>query len=254
MYNRAYSICRKEAMVKKRVEAVAMQLKNRVPYSRNLERIVSILEAHPGSELLVAPEVCLSDYDYDNLDSAADFGEYAVERLKQVVGSRILVLTVLARRAEGYVNEAVVIHDGRVVHRQAKHRLFLLGDEDRYLLAGREEEIVPFEIGGVKYGILICFELRYKELWSRLEDCDVIIVPAQWGVPRKRHLEILASALALVNQCYVVVANSAKEGMACSSGFYSPGGGIVTEDFSQSLQHSIDLTLVRKIRRHIRMR
>ncbi len=86
-----------------------------------------------------------------------------------------------------------------------------MGDEDKHLLAGDESEIKPFEIDGVKYGVLICFELRYKELWKKLEGCDVILLPSQWGEPRKRHLEILSQALAIMNQCFVLVANSVQE-------------------------------------------
>ena len=236
----------------KKISTTLLQLENLTPYRRNLEKILEYLDRE-SSELMVAPEVCLTDYDYEHLPEAVAFGEEAERILCERVEERILVLTRLARRPEGYVNEAVVIHGHRVVHRQAKHKLFLLGEEDKHLVPGNVEEIRPFEIGGVRYGLMICFELRFKELWKRLEGCDVILLPSQWGLPRKRHLEILARALGVMNQCYVVVANSAREDMARSSLIASPNGGLILEDMNEAVRGELDLSLVKKIRRYIRM-
>lgn len=236
----------------KKIGTTLLQLKNLTPYSRNLEKILRYLDRET-SELIVAPEVCLTDYDYDHLPEAVAFGEEAERILCEKVGEKILVLTRLARRPEGYVNEAIVIHAHRVVHRQAKHKLFLLGEEDKHLVPGSVEEIRPFEINGVRYGLMICFELRFKELWRRLEGCDVVLLPSQWGVPRKRHLEILARALGVMNQCYVLVANSAREDMAASTLIASPNGGLILEDMNETVRGEIDLGLVKKIRRYIRM-
>ena len=239
--------------MKKRMEATLLQLKNQRPYRRNLEKILHCLDEDSSGDLVVAPEVCLTDYDYEHLEEAVAFGEDAERLLCERVDDGILALTRLVRRAEGYANEAIVIHRHRVIHRQAKHKLFLLGEEDRYLVPGSVEEIIPFEVDGVRYGLLICFELRYKELWARLEGCDVILVPSQWGLPRKRHLEILARALGVMNRCYVLVANSAREDMAASSLIASPNGGMILEDMKEAIHGEIDLSLVRKIRRYIRM-
>ncbi|WP_456431372.1 carbon-nitrogen hydrolase family protein [Nitratifractor sp.] len=235
------------------IEAAVLQLRNRTPYERNLSALLKALESLPDADLIVAPEVCLTDYDYDHLDAAVRFGEESERRLLEATGERLLVFTRLARRTEGYVNEAVAIHGGRVVHRQAKHRLFLPGGEHRHLHPGPIDAIVPFEVDGVRYGILVCFELRFKELWKRLEGCDVILVPAQWGLPRKRHLEILAPALAVMNQCHVAVADSARADMARSSGFYSPDGGVVREDWARVIAAKLDLRMLRTIRRMIPM-
>jgi len=238
--------------MRKNLSVTLLQLKNEIPYRRNLEKILDALKEE-SSELIIAPEVCLSDYDYEHLDEAVAFGDEAEALLSERVGEKILVLTRLAKRKEGYVNEAIVIHDHHVVHRQAKYRLFPLGEEERYLKAGNIEEIHPFEIDGVRYGLLICFELRFKELWRRLEGCDVILVPAQWGLPRKRHLEILARGLGVMNQCYVLVANSAREDMAKSSLIASPDGGLVIEDAATRIRGELDFKTIRLLRRSLKI-
>lgn len=238
----------------KNIQAIALQLDNQVPYEKNLDKLLGYIDSFPNHQLIVAPEVCLTDYDYDNIDKAVEFSESALEILTKRVDEQIVVLSVLSRGDNGYTNDAVVIHKHRIVHRQSKHKLFLLGEEDKHLKAGGSESIKLFEIDGVRYGLLICFEVRFKELWQRLEGADVILMPSQWGMARKRHLEILPQALAVMNQCYVIVANSAKETMASSSAIYSPNGGVVMDDMRGAIEGEIDFSFIKKMRRYLVMR
>jgi len=237
----------------KNFKAVALQLSNHPVYQKNLDKLLAHIKQYREHKLIVAPEVCLTDYDYAHIDEAVAFSEQALEQLKGVVNEQIAVLTLLCKRDGVYHNDAVVIHRHQVIHRQSKHKLFLLGEEDKHLQAGKAEDIQLFEIDGVKYGLLICFEARFKHLWAQLEGADVILLPSQWGMPRKRHLEILSQALAIMNQCYVVVANSAKETMASSSAIYSPSGGVVMDDMQEAIEGEIDFFLIKKMRRYLVM-
>ena len=237
------------------LKASVLQMDNLSPYHHNLKRLLHHLDTLRDQDIVLAPEVSMTDYDYEHLEAAAAFGREVEQVLCERVGDQVVGLTLLTRHADGgYTNDAVVIHDHCVVHRQSKHKLFALGEEDKHLTAGSAERIQLFEIGGVRYGVLICFELRFKELWKQLEGADVILLPSQWGMLRKRHLEILAPALAVMNQSYVLVANSAKETMATSSAIYSPNGGVVMDDMQEVISGEIDLGLLKKIRRYIVMR
>ncbi len=235
------------------MQAYALQLKNNPNYKKNLEKILYYLKELPKDALIVAPEVCLTDYDYENLEKACKFSEYALEILLKEVDSQILALTLLRKVNCQFVNQAVVIHNGKVIHTQNKHKLFKLGNEHHYLKAGNGNDIVKFSVNGVVYGLLICFELRYKELWKKLEGSDIILVPSQWGEPRKRHLEILSHALAVMNQCYVIVANSSKETMAKSSAIYAPMGGVVIDDASEVIETKIDFKQIKFMRRYLKL-
>ena len=237
----------------KNFKAVALQLSNHPVYQKNLDKLLAYIEQYKTEKLIVTPEVCLTDYDYAHIDEAVVFSQEALEILLSTISDQILVLTVLAKHGEHYTNDAIVIHQHKIIHRQSKHKLFLLGEEDKYLQAGKAEDIQLFEIDGVKYGLLICFEVRFKHLWAQLEGADVILLPSQWGIPRKRHLEILPQALAIMNQCYVIVANSAKETMASSSAIYSPNGGVVMDDMQEVIEGEIDFGLIKKMRRYLVM-
>jgi predicted amidohydrolase len=234
-------------------EVALLQLKNNPLYEKNLEKIEHYLNILPKDSLIVAPEVCLTDYDYQNLEKACEFGEYALNKLLNMVDEQILCFTLLLKENKNYVNKAVVLHKNKIIHSQNKHKLFKLGDEHKYLKAGNGKDIEVFEIDGVKYGVLICFELRYKELWSKLQEAQIILAPSQWGLPRKRHLEIIGQGLAVVNQCYCLIANSSKDTMASSSAVYSPLGGVVRNDFNELITTTIDLKEVKFMRRYLKL-
>ena len=195
--------------------------------------------------IVLAPELYLSGFDYENMDKASAFSEYAIELLKQKVDEAIVVLTLIRKLDNSFVNQAIVIHRHKIVHVQEKSKLFRLGNEDRYFVSGDISRIKPFEIDGVRYGIVICFELRFKELWKQLESSDIIMVPAKWGKIRWQHFEILSKALAVMNQCFVLAASSGDDDIINSSMICSPSGSLC--------ELVVDLKEVTKMRRYIVM-
>jgi predicted amidohydrolase len=237
----------------KKMKAVVLQLPSKKRYQENLDRLIDEIRVHQDKQIIVAPEVYLTAYDYEHLITAAKFSAKALKTLKQEVNEQIVVLTLILEDGDEFVNQAVVIHKHKVVHRQNKVKLFKLGDEDLYLSAGKKKKIKPFEIEGVKYALLICFELRFKELWKQIEGVDIILVPARWGLPRKKHLEILSSALAVMNQSYVLLSNSSDSDMASSSAIISPNGESVMDDAKEAIEGSVDFREIKKIRRYIVM-
>ena len=237
----------------KTLEVAILQLPSLKRYQENLDRFLQELDNHREKHIVIAPEVYLTAYDYEHLSTASKFSANALKILKQEVENQIVVLTLLVEEDGDFFNEAVVIHKHKVVHRQQKVKLFKLGNEDIYLNAGKKKKIKPFEIDGVKYALLICFELRFKELWKQIEGVDVVLVPARWGIARKRHLEILSAALAVMNQCYVIVSNSADSDMARSSAVISPNGECMMDDTKEVVEGMIDFREIKKIRRYISM-
>jgi len=235
------------------MEVALLQLPSATRYQSNLDQLLRLLKEERDRAIIVVPEVYLTAYDYAHLTTAAKFSAKALKILKKEVGEQIVVMTLILESETGFVNQAVVIHQHKIVHRQNKAKLFKLGDEDLYLEAGKPKKIKPFEIEGVKYAMLICFELRFKELWRQIEGADIVLVPARWGLPRKEHLEILSTALAVMNQCYVLLANSADSDMARSSAIISPTGEVVRDDTQAVIRGQVDFREIKKMRRYIVM-
>ncbi len=229
-----------------------LQLKTKKGYEANLQKLLEFV-ATSENQLIVASELCLTNFDYEHFEEVANFYDRALERLLEAVSDKILILTMTKREGESFFNQALVIHNHQVVNKQNKYRLFTLGEETKYFTAGQKEDIVKFSIDGISYGILICFELRFKELWQKLEGTDIILIPARWGKARKKHLEVLSKALAIMNQTFVIVSNSADDDMASSSAIISPWGESYSDDTLEVLTKKINLKEVKKSRRLINM-
>jgi predicted amidohydrolase len=239
--------------IPKTMEVAALQLPSHKRYQENLDTLLSYLKLHQEKQVILAPEVFLTSFDYEHMATAAKFSANALKTLKKEIGDQIVVVTLILQDGDSFMNQAVVIHKHKIVHRQEKVKLFKLGDEDLYFQAGKKKKIKPFEIEGVKYAILLCFELRFKELWAQVEGADVVFIPSRWGKPRKRHLEILSQALAVMNQCYVIVSNSSDEDMASSSCIISPNGEVTKDDTKEAIEGSVDFREIKKMRRYIVM-
>ena len=210
-------------------------------YEENLRTLLELIEKCPDNSLVVAGEVCLSGYDYENFEAVLDFAEVALPKLTEASKNKTVILTLLQRDGEGAKNFAYVLHDGAVLHRQAKAKLFKFGEEHRYFDAGDEEDIMIFEVAGVKLGILICFELRFKKLWMQLEGADIIAVPSWWGKLREQNYLTLTNALAVMNECYVLCSDNLNEECNGQSGIITPFGieerngnrGVLVQEFSK---------------------
>ncbi|MBL0708124.1 MAG: carbon-nitrogen hydrolase family protein [Sulfurimonas sp.] len=194
-------------------------------YSTNLEELLKHIDACDKNSLIVAPEVCLTGFDYKNFDEVLDRADEAIREIKKVSFGKIIILTILERRDKKVFNFAKIFHNGEVVYERAKARLFRFGDEHKYMSEGGDD-IAIVEVDGIKIAIFICFELRFKELWQKSEGADVIAVPSWWGVLRGEHFVNLTQALAILNQCYVVASDSLNEECTKMSGIITPNGAV----------------------------
>jgi len=237
----------------KTLEVVTLQLPTHLRYQENLDTLLSYLSTHQDKHIVVAPEVFLTGLDYAHMTTAAKFSANALKTLKKEIDEQVVVLTLILEDGDDFVNQAVVIHKHKIIHRQEKIKLFKLGDEDLYFKAGKKKKIKPFVLDGVVYALLICFELRFKELWKQIEGADVVLIPARWGKPRKKHLEVLSEALAVMNQCYVVLSNASDVDMASSSAIISPTGEAIRDDKQEAIEGTIDFREIKKMRRYIAM-
>jgi omega-amidase len=220
-------------------------------YEKNLSTLLELIDRSPEDAVVVAPEVCLSGFDYERFEEAAALTEEALTALRAHVRERIVILTVIEKRDGAFYNVAKVLHGGSVVHEQKKAKLFALGEEHLHFAPGDEAEIRVFEVAGIKLGVLICFELRFKQLWQKLEGAQIIAVPAQWGQLRGAHFVTLTNALAVMNQCYVIASDAANADTSGESGIISPFGEETRNGNALCLQGRYEEKEVRKMRRYL---
>lgn len=220
-------------------------------FTQNLDILAQeCLRTDPGS-IIVAPEVAITGFCYDRFDEAAQFATHLDKRVLELSRDRTIILTLIEKIDGRFYNVAKIYHNRNIVHTQAKYKLFPLGEEDMHFTPGERQSIAMVDINGVKTGILICFELRFTELWQQLQGCDIIAVPAQWGKPRSEHYVTLTKALAIANQCYVIASDATNPEMTGQSGIITPSGEEVRNGSRSAIQMDFDARELKKIRRYI---
>lgn len=227
----------------------AIQIKTGQDFGQNLARLKSYIAK--SGDIVVAPEVALTGFAYDRFEEAAQFGQRALEELLPLSKERLICYTQIEKRGKKFFNIAKVLYQERVLYEQPKVKLFKFGGETEYFTPGDMEQVRLFEAMGLKIGLLICFELRFIDIWQKLRGADVILLPAMWGKLRKHHFEQLSDALALMHQCFLIAANSANEDMAKSSALIDPFGQAYRDDRRALLNKEADLTKIKKMRRYM---
>jgi deaminated glutathione amidase len=123
--------------------------------------------------------------------------------------------SLLEQRGPQRFNTSVVFDpDGREVARYSKIHLFdvelpdgTLYRESDAVLPG--DRLVTFDGAGVTFGLAICYDLRFPELFRALADrgAQVLLLPAAFTIPTGiSHWEPLLRARAIENGCYVAAA------------------------------------------------
>ncbi|MCH2133371.1 MAG: hypothetical protein MK116_06440 [Phycisphaerales bacterium] len=173
-----------------------------------MDALIAATPPEPGS-LLVTPE--LGDVGFSlNIDALVDD-----QSLAWASG--------VARRYECWVQHnwverdagedrgrntaAIVRPDGSVVARYQKIFLFSPGHEQRSYEPGRAIHLV--DIGGIIVCPLVCYDLRFPELWrlATIAGAELFTVCASWPAKRASHWRDLAIARAIENQAWVIAVN-----------------------------------------------
>jgi len=186
-----------------------------------------------GCDMIVFPEMCTTGFTM-NPDAAAEVEGGHTESVLVELADRcdIAVVAGTARRKPGADkpnNTAVVFNpDGTPAGMYDKVHLFSPSGEDRRYQAG--ESVPVFTIGGLRFSVLICYDLRFPELFRSVAPrIDAAVVIANWPASRQEHWRCLLRARAIENQCYAVGVNRVGcdgNGITYAGGsaVYSPDG------------------------------
>ncbi len=178
--------------------------------------------AADGAQLAVLPEYfCLMGLkDTDKVRARESAGSGPIqERLSQIAQKNNLYLVagtipLEAKDPNKVLNTTLVFNPaGQQIARYDKIHLFgFQTTTERYLEsetieAGNEPGLLEISINGSdwRFGLSICYDLRFPELYRALGQVDCHIIPAAFTYTTgKDHWEILLRARAIENQCYVL--------------------------------------------------
>src|SRR5204863_3694256 len=101
------------------------------------------------------------------------------------------------------------------------------------------QDIVLFDWHAVKVAPLVCYDLRFPEIFRRamLRGAQMLIVIANWPASRSEHWKTLLRARAIENQAYIVGVNRIGEdpnaSYTGSSQIIDPAGVVLADAHDQ---------------------
>jgi omega-amidase len=136
------------------------------------------------------------------------------------------------RHGPSPLNTAVAIDArGRIAATYSKIHLFSPGNEQQAFSAGNRP--ATFTVDGICFGISICYDLRFSELFAAYASLgtDAVLVPAAWPCERIRHWELFIRTRALEHQIVMAGINTTGDtpvGQYC-------GGSMVADPWGEIL-------------------
>ncbi|MGE4482063.1 carbon-nitrogen hydrolase family protein [Acidocella sp.] len=164
-----------------------------------------------GANLLILPEMYLSGYNVGAeaaLAQALPQSGLTAARETARALNIALVFGYPERVGENVANAAVLIGpDGQILLNYRKSHLF--GDLDRRMFKQTGADFPIAELGGVKIGLLICYDIEFPEPARRLAlaGADVILVPTAQMEPYEQVARHVIPTRAYENQVYIAYAN-----------------------------------------------
>jgi omega-amidase len=163
-----------------------------------------------GAELVLFPEQFVTGWSPNSTRFAEKPGGPTVAALRGM--ARDSSLWILGSYVEMHesrpLNTSIAIDPtGEVVASYSKIHPFSPGGEDLHYGAG--DRLSVFTAEGVRFGIAICYDLRFAPLFRAYALAGVhgVLVPSAWPCSRIHAWEILVQARAIDNQFYVIGCN-----------------------------------------------
>ncbi|WP_421732576.1 carbon-nitrogen hydrolase family protein [Cellulomonas sp.] len=118
-------------------------------------------------------------------------------------------------------------------------------ESDRLVPGPVDAPPLVLDIGGLTFGVLTCYDLRFPESARRLVDAgaQVLVVPAAWasGELKAMHWRTLAVARAIENTAAVVAVGQAGKGVTGRSLVVAPDGVVGLEMDEKPQVRTVDL-------------
>lgn len=184
--------------------------------SANLRKIAEFCSRAKaaGAELVVFPEMADTGYSMPEIRRhARPWTDGPVPEICRIAQSLSLAIISGVSEREGdciFNSQVFVDAKGKIVAKYRKTHLFTPApiEEDTCFSCGNVLATSDFK--RLRLGLSICYDLRFPEVYRRLaadDDANVFVISSAWPFPRLDHLRILATARAIENQSYVVLAN-----------------------------------------------
>jgi len=173
---------------------------------RNLEMLRLYLRS-VKSDMYLTPEMFLTGFVITDEPESYSISSDLWSEMAELSRGKTLGIGGPLYEGGNLYNAYLIFHDGKVLNIRRKMMLFKPMLEDQVFSEGEPPGI--FEIEGIKFSTLICYELRFPELFweSAKNGAQVFIVPAAWPKSRELAWIHLVHARAIENLGIVLAVN-----------------------------------------------
>jgi len=222
---------------------------------KNLKTFAKLMKENGDFEpdLVILPEVWNVGCDYKKFHELAEFIPYETTMLLSGVASKyhtnIIAGSIIEKTHDNkFFNTSLILNrEGAVIGQYRKNYTFSHcgSDEGKYI--EKDDRITVIDIEGIKYGIGICYDIRFPELFREMvkHKAEVFVVPAAFPPERIEQWNILNQARALENLAILISCNQYG-----ASNVVSPHGKILrtSERGEKAIRNIIDIDEISKTR------
>ncbi|SRR5581483_85472 len=215
-----------------------------------------------GADLVVFPEMCDTSYSMPVIrKNATSWNEGAVPELRKFAQnlSIAIICGVSEREGDRIYNSQVFINSrGEIIARYRKCHLFAVPPVEEEKCFAPGDAITVAELDGWRFGLTICYDLRFPEIYRALaadKGANVLVVSSAWPFVRAKHMRALLIARAIENQSYVIASNRVgtdDEVTFCgSSVIIDPNGAVLdsaSADRDELIQSELSAEVIKKTR------
>jgi omega-amidase len=219
-----------------------------------------------GAELIVFPEMIDTGYSMPVIQThAASWASGFVPGLQEI--ARKLSIAIVSGTSERgdddriYNSQVLVDANGNIVGRYRKTHLYAVAPVEEQTCFAPGETFASFELGGLRFGFSICYDLRFPEMYRKLvteQNVGALLISSAWPFPRVEHWSVLAQARAIENQAYVIASNRVGKDddlwFCGSSAVIDPRGVVIaaaSADREELIHADLSAELVRATRRRV---
>lgn len=255
-----------------------VQITSNDDYKGNIEKAFKFigLAAEKGAKVVALPETFayIGNTNRENFQYKHDLSGELVNKLSAIAKEKNIYLIpgsiheAIENENKMYNTSLLISPEGKILSVYRKIHLFdadFTGSE-KYMESetfesGSTEQLTVTETLFGKFGITVCYDLRFPELYRKLtlKGAEIIFVPSAFTMHTgKDHWEILLRARAIENQVYILAPNqfgfhSKRRESYGNSMIIDPWGKVISRasDREEIIYADIDLEYVRTIRKKL---
>jgi predicted amidohydrolase len=177
----------------------------------NVRRLSPLFEAVRGSQVVVLPELSNSGYNFKSCDEAylysesigkeGVFQDYLISEAK--AKNIFIVSGINEREGDKLFNTAILVGKEGVIGKYRKAHLFM---NEKDIFQKGNLGFPVFDLGGIKIGMMICFDYLFPEPWRIMaqKGADLVCHPSNLLTMNAHRC---LPGLSLMNRIYIASAN-----------------------------------------------